>query len=69
MVHFVLDDTKTVNSGDPDAPEQELGEGISNAVARFSPRSTVQTSDDQIEVAVTTDNLHFFDAQTRERIR
>ena len=69
MVHFVLDDAKTVNSGDPDAPEQELGEGISNAVARFSPRSRVQTSDDQIEVAVTTDNLHFFDAQTRERIR
>jgi multiple sugar transport system ATP-binding protein len=68
MVHFVLDDARTVNSGDPDAPEQELGEGISNAVARFSPRSRVQTSDDQIEVAVTTDNLHFFDAQTRERI-
>ena len=68
MVHFVLDDARTVNSGDPDAPEQELGEGISNAVARFSPRSRVQTSDDQIEVAVSTDNLHFFDAQTRERI-
>ena len=68
MVHFVLEDAGTVNSGDPDAPEQELGEGISNAVARFSPRSHVQTSDDQIEVAVTTDNLHFFDAQTRERI-
>ena len=33
---------KTVNSGDPDAPEQELGEGIANAVARFSPRSRVQ---------------------------
>ena len=39
MVHFVLDDANTVNSGDPDAPEQELGEGISNAVARYSPRS------------------------------
>jgi multiple sugar transport system ATP-binding protein len=69
MVHFVLDNAKTVNSGDPDAPEQELGEGISNAVARFSPRSRVQTSDDQIEVAVTTDNLHFFDASTRQRIQ
>ena len=63
MVHFVLDDAKTVNSGDPDAPEQELGEGISNAVARFSPRSKVHT-DDAMEIAVNTDNLHFFDAQT-----
>ena len=69
MVHFVLDDAKTVNSGDPDAPEQELGEGISNAVARFSPRSTGAHRRRPIEVAVTTDNLHFFDAQTRERIR
>ncbi len=68
MVHFVLDDAKTVNSGDPDAPEQELGEGISNAVARFSPRSKVHT-DDAMEIAVNTDNLHFFDAQTRERIQ
>ena len=41
MVHFSID-AKTVNSGDPDAPEQELGEGVANAVARFSPRSQVQ---------------------------
>jgi multiple sugar transport system ATP-binding protein len=68
MVHFALDDAKTVNSGDPDAPEQELGEGIANAVARFSPRSKVH-SDDAMEIAVNTDNLHFFDAQTRERIQ
>jgi multiple sugar transport system ATP-binding protein len=67
MVHFVLDGAKTVNSGDPDAPEQELGEGISNAVARFSPRSRVR-ADDAFDIAVSTDNLHFFDTQTRERI-
>jgi multiple sugar transport system ATP-binding protein len=67
MVHFVLD-AKTVNSGDPDAPEQELGEGIANAVGRFDPRSRVRP-DEQIEIAVSTENLHFFDAQTRERIR
>jgi multiple sugar transport system ATP-binding protein len=67
MIHFVLDNAKTVNSGDPDAPEQELGEGIANAVARFSPRSKVH-SDDAMEIAVNSDNLHFFDAQTRERI-
>ena len=41
MVHFSID-AKTVNSGDPDAPEQELGEGVANAIARFNPRSTVQ---------------------------
>jgi multiple sugar transport system ATP-binding protein len=68
MIHFVLDDAKVVNSGDPDAPEQELGEGIANAVARFSPRSKVH-SDDSMEIAVNSDNLHFFDAHTRERIQ
>jgi multiple sugar transport system ATP-binding protein len=66
MVHFVLD-AKTVNSGDPDAPEQEIGEGISNAVARFRPHSRVR-ADETIEIAVSTTNLHFFDAETRERI-
>jgi multiple sugar transport system ATP-binding protein len=66
MVHFTID-AKTVNSGDPDAPEQELGEGIANAVARFSPRSRVHP-DAPVEIAVSTDNLHFFDAQTRQRI-
>ena len=40
MVHFELDDAKRVNSGDPDAPEELLGEGVANAVARFSPRVT-----------------------------
>ena len=67
MVHFVID-AKTVNSGDPDAPEQELGEGIANAVGRFDPRSRIRP-DEQIEVAVSTENLHFFDPDTRERIR
>jgi multiple sugar transport system ATP-binding protein len=66
VVHFSID-AKTVNSGDPDAPEQELGEGVSNAVARFSPRSRVH-SDAPVEIAVSSDNLHFFDAQTRERL-
>jgi multiple sugar transport system ATP-binding protein len=66
MVHFAID-AKTVNSGDPDAPEQELGEGIANAVGRFDPRSRIK-ADEDIEIAVSTENLHFFDAQTRERI-
>jgi multiple sugar transport system ATP-binding protein len=68
MIHFVLDNARTVNSGDPDAPEQELGEGIANAVARFSPRSRVHT-DDKMTIAVASENFHFFDPQTRERIR
>ncbi|WP_116999200.1 ABC transporter ATP-binding protein [Desertimonas flava] len=67
MVHFVID-ARTVDSGDPDAPEQEMGEGIANAVARFHPRSRAK-ADSMIEIAVTSDNLHFFDPETRERIR
>ena len=38
MVHFEID-AKRVNSGDPDAPQELVGEGVANAVARFSPRS------------------------------
>ena len=50
MVHFELADAKRVNSGDPDAPEELLGEGVANAVARFSPRSRVRVDDD-VEIA------------------
>ena len=67
MVHFAID-AHTVNSGDPDAPEQELGEGIANAVARFSPRSRVRP-DEPVDVTVSTENIHFFDAETHLRIR
>ncbi len=67
MVHFSIDG-KTVNSGDPDAPQQELGEGVANAVARFSPRSGVK-ADEPVEVSVSTENVHFFDAETHNRIR
>jgi multiple sugar transport system ATP-binding protein len=65
MVHFSIDATR-VNSGDPDAPD-ELGEGVANTVARFNPRSRVRVDDD-VEVAVSTENLHFFDAQTHNAI-
>jgi multiple sugar transport system ATP-binding protein len=66
MVHFAMD-AKTVNSGDPDAPEELLGEGVSNAIARFSPRSRVSI-DEGVEVVVTTENMHFFDAETHRAI-
>ena len=67
MVHFELDDAKRVNSGDPDAPEELLGEGVANAVARFSPRSRVRVDED-VEISVATENLHFFDAETHSHL-
>ena len=67
MVHFSID-AHTVNSGDPDAPEQELGEGVANAVARFNPRSRVRAND-TLEISVSTENIHFFDADTHERLQ
>ncbi|CAN5584897.1 ABC transporter ATP-binding protein [soil metagenome] len=66
MVHFSID-ARTIDSGDPDAPEKEVGEHVSNSVARFNPRSTVK-ADHDIEIAVATENLHFFDVQTAQRI-
>jgi multiple sugar transport system ATP-binding protein len=67
MVHMELDEAKRVNSGDPDAPEELLGEGVANAVARFSPKSRVHVDED-VEVVVASENIHFFDAQTHEAI-
>jgi multiple sugar transport system ATP-binding protein len=67
MVHFELDDTKRVNSGDPDAPEELLGAGVANAVARFSPRSQVHVDQD-VEITVASENLHFFDASDHTAI-
>ncbi|MGI9031111.1 MAG: ABC transporter ATP-binding protein [Ilumatobacteraceae bacterium] len=66
MVHLMID-AKTVNSGDPDAPEETVGEGVANAVARFSPRSKVQL-DEPTEIVVATDKMHFFDGQTHDAI-
>jgi multiple sugar transport system ATP-binding protein len=66
MVHMAID-AKTVDSGDPDAPEELPGEGSANLIARFSPRSRVRV-DDQIDVVVASERLHFFDAETHEAI-
>lgn len=62
MVHFELDAT-TVDSGDPDAVE-ETG---ADAVGRFNPRSRVRAGE-VAEIAVATENMHFFDQDTRLRI-
>jgi multiple sugar transport system ATP-binding protein len=67
MVHLAIDAT-TVDSGDPDAPDEMRGEGGANGIARFSPRSRVQV-DERIEIVVATEALHFFDAETHEAIR
>jgi multiple sugar transport system ATP-binding protein len=68
MVHFELEDAKRVNSGDPDAPEELLGAGVANAVAKFSPRSHVSVDQD-VEISVASENLHFFDLQDHKAIR
>jgi multiple sugar transport system ATP-binding protein len=68
MVHFELDDATPVRSGDPDSPHEQVGGGIANAVARFSPRSRVRV-DERIEISVASENLHFFDATTHSAIR
>ena len=60
IVHFELDATK-VDAGDPDAVD-DLGDAT--AVGRFDPRSRALIGD-QIEIAVNTINLHFFDAESR----
>ena len=64
MVHFNLD-ARTVDSGDPDAVEES--EASSNAVGRFSPRSRVRMRE-SVTVAVSTENMHFFDRSTRQSI-
>jgi multiple sugar transport system ATP-binding protein len=63
MVHFTLD-AHRVDSGDPDAADES---GTTNAVGRFNPRSRLRMGD-QATIAVSTENLHFFDADTREAI-
>jgi multiple sugar transport system ATP-binding protein len=67
MVHIETD-AKRVDSGDPDAPEETLTDGGANGVARFSPHSRVRV-DEEIEIVVAAENLHFFDAETHRAIR
>jgi multiple sugar transport system ATP-binding protein len=66
MVHFHID-APTVDSGDPDAVEEKAGSTLSNAVGRFHPRSQARIGD-QIEVAISVENMHFFDLETRDTI-
>jgi len=61
MVHFDID-ARTVDSGDPDAVE-EAGRSA-NAVGRFNPRSRARLGV-TVQVAVASENMHFFDFDTR----
>jgi multiple sugar transport system ATP-binding protein len=65
MVHFNID-ARTVDSGDPDAVEEQ--EGAANAVGRFHPRSGARMRQ-PITVAVNTENMHFFDFADHRAIR
>jgi multiple sugar transport system ATP-binding protein len=67
MVHFRID-APTVDSGDPDAVEERGVASVANAVGRFSPRSRVRVGD-TIDIAVSSENMHFFDPGTRQAIR
>lgn len=61
MVHFDVD-ARTVDSGDPDAVEES--DSSTNAVGRFNPRSRVRMRD-AVTIAVSTENMHFFNPETR----
>ena len=66
MVHFRID-APTVDSGDPDAIEEKTGPDVANAVGRFNPRSTARAGQ-EVEIAISTENMHFFDMDTRQAI-
>jgi multiple sugar transport system ATP-binding protein len=66
MVHFRID-APTVDSGDPDAIEEKTGPDVANAVARFNPRSRARPGQ-EIEIAISSENMHFFDVDTRQAI-
>ena len=74
MVHFAVDASHAITEdvhelqadiGEDRAPGSAIGAAAGSAVlvGRFSPRSRV-TDGDQIEVAVDTRTLHFFDPET-----
>ncbi len=66
MAHFHVDAPR-VDSGDPDAVEEKAGSGQANAVGRFNPRSTARMGQ-EIRIAISTENMHFFDIETRQSI-
>jgi multiple sugar transport system ATP-binding protein len=66
MAHFHVDAPR-VDSGDPDAVEEKAGTGQANAVGRFNPRSRARMGQ-EIKIAISTENMHFFDPESRQSI-
>ena len=64
MAHLQFD-APWVDAGDPDAVAGEGGE--KSAVARFSPRTQVRAGD-RARLALSAENFHFFDFETRTSI-
>jgi multiple sugar transport system ATP-binding protein len=64
MVHIALD-APWVDAEDPDATE--AGTMSRTAVGRFSPRTSLRAGD-VARLAITTENLHFFDPATSQSI-
>ncbi len=64
MVHFAIDAPR-VDAGDPDAVEEVGDQAL--GVGRFSPRSRVALGE-KIQVAVSVENLHYFDPDSRQGI-
>ena len=64
MVHVELD-ARRVDSGDPDAADETTG--AANTVGRVHPRSRARVRE-RIELTVATENLHFFDLDSRRAI-
>ena len=63
VVHFALDAAR-VDAGNPDAADDL---SAANAVARFDPRSRCRAGE-PVDIAVTVENLHFFDLENHEAI-
>ncbi len=63
VVHFALDAAR-VDPGNPDAADDVSD---ADAVARFDPRSACRAGG-PVEIAVTVENLHFFDLDSHEAI-
>lgn len=61
MVHLAID-APWVDAGDPDAVAEVGAE--KSAVGRFSPRTNLRVGD-RARLAITAENLHFFDFETR----
>jgi multiple sugar transport system ATP-binding protein len=66
MAHFFVDAPR-VDSGDPDAVEDKAGSSQANAVGRFNPRSRARMGE-EIRIAISTENMHFFDPDSRQTI-